>query len=117
MTKAFYEGRIVDLQEKQGIYNYVNERFCALDQRVTALEAAKPYEKEILDLKFQLATQNTNLQVQALDAQAKSYLTESMNYTRQLDCRNIKGELVLPSTPVVTGYGSYSPCGGSAPKA
>jgi hypothetical protein len=25
-------------------------------------------------------------------------------------CRMIQGELVLPSTPTVTGYASYSPC-------
>jgi hypothetical protein len=25
-------------------------------------------------------------------------------------CRMISGEVVLPSTPVITGYGSYSPC-------
>ncbi len=26
-------------------------------------------------------------------------------------CRMINGEVVLPNTPVITGYGSYNPCG------
>lgn len=29
-------------------------------------------------------------------------------------CRMISGEVVLPNTPVVTGYGSYNPCGCAA---
>ena len=32
-------------------------------------------------------------------------------------CRMIQGELVLPSTPTVTGYASYSPCNPVAPAA
>lgn len=110
LTKAIYESRITDLQEKQGIYNYVNQKFCALDQRVTALESAKPYEQQILDLKFQLAQQNTDSKFDRAEEYTRAKFTESMAYTTQLDCRNIKGEVVLPNTPVVQGFGSYSPC-------
>lgn len=32
------------------------------------------------------------------------------NYVDRLDCRNIKGQVVLPNTPEVTGFAGYSCC-------
>ena len=36
-------------------------------------------------------------------------LVSDFNLARRT-CRMIQGELVLPSTPTVTGYASYTPC-------
>lgn len=56
-------------------------RFAELDKKVAVMEAVRPYQDKLL-----------------------------MGYTDQKCCRMITGQLVLPSTPVVSGYGSYSSC-------
>lgn len=55
LTRAIYDIRIKDLQEKTGIYNYFNDKFCQTEKQLAALEQAKPYEQKILELQFQLA--------------------------------------------------------------
>ena len=47
LTRAIYDMRIKDLQEKTGIYNYFNDKFCQVEKQVAALEQAKPYEQKI----------------------------------------------------------------------
>ena len=59
---------------------YAN-KFNELDKEVAVLKAIRPYQDKLL-----------------------------MAYTDQRCCRKIDGQLVLPSTPTVTGYGSYSGC-------
>lgn len=56
-------------------------KFCELDKEVAVLKATRPYQDKLL-----------------------------MAYTDQKCCRKIDGQLVLPNTPVVSGYGSYSGC-------
>lgn len=60
LTRAIYDMRIKDLQEKTGIYNYFNDKFCQVEKQVAALEQAKPYEQKILDLQFQLAQNHSD---------------------------------------------------------
>ena len=53
-------------------------KFCELDKEIAVLKATRPYQDRLL-----------------------------MAYTDQKCCRKIDGQLVLPNTPVVSGYGSY----------
>lgn len=66
-------------------YDALNEKYAAkfneLDKEVAVLKAIRPYQDKLL-----------------------------MDYTDRKCCRKIDGQLVLPSTPTVTGYGSYSGC-------
>jgi hypothetical protein len=97
LTRAIYDTRIKDLQEKTGIYNYFNDKFCQIEKQVAALEQAKPYEQKILELQFQLAQNHSD------------------RYTDKKTCGVIYGVNVLPETPVVTGYeganGPWGSCG------
>ena len=56
-------------------------KFNELDKEVAVLKAIRPYQDQLL-----------------------------MNYTDRKTCTCIRGQLVLPNTPVVNGYGSYSGC-------
>lgn len=56
-------------------------KFCELDKEIAVMKATRPYQDRLL-----------------------------MAYTDQKCCRKIDGQLVLPNTPVVSGYGSYSGC-------
>lgn len=66
-------------------FDALNEKYAAkfneLDKEVAVLKAIRPYQDRLL-----------------------------MDYTDKKCCRKIDGQLVLPSTPTVTGYGSYSGC-------
>ena len=66
-------------------YDALNEKYATkfneLDKEVAVLKAIRPYQDRLL-----------------------------MDYTDKKCCRKIDGQLVLPSTPTVTGYGSYSGC-------
>lgn len=66
-------------------YDVLNERYAnkfnELDKEVAVLKAIRPYQDKLL-----------------------------MDYTDKKCCRKIDGQLVLPSTPTVTGYGSYGGC-------
>lgn len=56
-------------------------KFNELDKEVAVLKAIRPYQDRLL-----------------------------MDYTDKKTCTCIRGQLVLPNTPVVNGYGSYSGC-------
>lgn len=58
-----------------------NAKIADLDKKVAVMEAVRQYQDKLL-----------------------------MAYTDMKCCRKIDGQLVLPSTPTVTGYGSYSGC-------
>ena len=67
-------------------------RIADLEKKVAVSEAVRPYQDKLL-------------QCEISDA-----FKTSVNYTDRRTCRAIMGELVLPSTPTVTGYASYNPC-------
>ena len=84
-----------------GLYKSQRDGFDVLSARIGHLEkevavgaAIRPYQDKLIQCEIDRA------------------FTASVNYTNRLDCRNIKGELVLPNTPVVSGYGSYRSCCG-----
>lgn len=69
-----------------------NERLSKLESAVAVNSAIRPYQDKLIQCEIDKA------------------FTAAMSYTKSLDCRNIKGALVLPSTPVVTGYAGYNCC-------
>lgn len=73
-------------------FDVLSARIGNLETRVAVNEAVRPYQDRLIQCEID-----------------KAY-TASINHTDRLDCRNIKGQVVLPSTPTVTGYGSYYPC-------
>lgn len=72
-----------------------NAKICALESRVAVNEAVRPYQDKII----QLAINNA--------------LGEAINYTDRKTCKMITGTVVVPSTPTITGIGSYC-CGSQA---
>lgn len=68
--------------------------------------------KEISNLKAELAVCNAvrPYQDKLILCEIDKAHTAAMNALDRRTCRMITGELVLPSTPTVTGYPSYNPC-------
>ena len=66
-------------------FDALNEKYAAkfneLDKEVAILKAIRPYQDKLL-----------------------------MDYTDKKTCTCIRGQLVLPNTPVINGYGSYNAC-------
>lgn len=77
-------------------YDALNEKYASkfneLDKEVAVLKATRPYQDKII--------------MQAIEMMGE----RSTNYTDRKTCKCIYGQLVLPSTPTVTGYGSYNAC-------
>lgn len=69
-----------------------NERIAKLEAQVAVNAAVRPYQDKLIQCEIE-----------------KSHCS-LFNYVNKLDCRNIKGALVLPSTPTVTGYVGYNCC-------
>lgn len=72
-----------------------NAKICALESRVAVNEAVRPYQDKII----QLAINNA--------------LGDAINYTDKKTCKMVTGTVVIPSTPTITGFGSYC-CGNQA---
>lgn len=79
---------------KEGRDNYdkLSARLCQLEKEVAVGAAIRPYQDKLIQCEIE-----------------KAY-TAGINYTDRRTCRMIQGQLVLPSTPTVTGYQSYC-CG------
>ena len=59
-------------------YDALQAKYCDLDKKVAVMEALTPYKEKLM-----------------------------MAYVNEKTCNFLRGQLVLPSTPVVSGYGSY----------
>lgn len=83
-------------KNQRDLFDALNEKygnkFNELDKKVAVLEATRPYQDKLIQCEIERA------------------FTASVNYTDRKTCNVIRGQLVLPSTPTVTGYGSYNPC-------
>ena len=130
LTKQYYEGQIAnkeDLNNKFfGLYKmstdssfalykqHVDDSFALykgqrdtkddllakisdIEKKVDVMSAVRPYQDALINAKIDNVA-----------------LVGDFNLARRT-CRMITGELVLPSTPTVTGYPSYSPCNPQAP--
>lgn len=86
--------RLKDAMTEQGFSLYKGQRdgfdalnekyankFNELDKELAVLKATRPYQDKLL-----------------------------MDYTDKKTCTCIRGQLVLPNTPVINGFGSYSSC-------
>lgn len=113
-TKQYYEGKLAaeerfanlffdaykrDVDNSFMLYKYtrdtndeLSKKISDVDKKVDVMAAIRPYQDALIDNKI-----NTN----ALLAQ---YALDKRT------CRMIEGQLVLPSTPTVTGLGSYNSC-------
>ena len=86
-----------------GLYKNQRDGFDVLAARLNELEknvavgaAIRPYQDALIKCEIE-----------------KAY-TAGINYTDRKTCRMISGQVVLPSTPAVTGYGSYCCCNQTA---
>ena len=68
-----------------------------VEKKVDVMSAIRPYQDALINAKIDNVA-----------------LVGDFNLARRT-CRMIQGELVLPSTPTVTGYPSYTPCAPTAP--
>lgn len=73
-------------------FDVLQNEICELKQKVAVAEAVRPYQDALIG--YQIA-----------DARKDA----AYNLERRT-CKMISGEVVLPSTPTVTGYASYNPC-------
>jgi hypothetical protein len=125
ITKRFYEDQIatqkqidknffdlykMNVDTSWGLYkNHVDDSFALykgqrdqkdellarideVSRKVDVMSAIRPYQDALINAKIDNVA-----------------LVGDFNLARRT-CRMIQGELVLPSTPTVTGYASYSPC-------
>ena len=119
LTKQFYEGVIAnqaDINKKFfdlykmnvdnsfGLYKGQRDnkdelisRINEVDKKVDMMAAVRPYQDALINCKIDNVA-----------------LVGDYNLARRT-CRMIQGELVLPSTPTITGYASYTPCAPQIP--
>jgi hypothetical protein len=82
---ALYKGQ---RDSKDELIAKINE----VDKKVDMMAAIRPYQDALINCKIDNVA-----------------LVSDFNLAKRT-CRMIQGELVLPSTPTITGYASYSPC-------
>jgi hypothetical protein len=82
---ALYKGQRDD---KDALIAKINE----VEKKVDVMSAIRPYQDALINAKIDNVA-----------------LVGDFNLARRT-CKMIQGELVLPSTPTVTGYPSFSPC-------
>lgn len=121
LTSAIYQGRITELNERFADRQTINqEMFGLYKSQIDADFALYKGQRDNYDV---LANKISELEKQvAIGNAVRPYQDKlimcEINDARKdaqysLDrrtCRMITGELVLPSTPTVTGYPSYNPC-------
>ena len=96
LWKSQVDGDFGLYKTTRDLYDVLNERyaakFCELDKKVYGMEIANLYQNKIIQM--------------GLD----NVFERAVNYTDRKTCKAIYGELVLPNTPEVTGFGSVSCC-------
>lgn len=99
LTDSFFAAYERDVKNSFDLYKLsrdqkdeLSQKIDAVDKKVDIMAAIRPYQDALINAKI-----DTNA------------LVADFNLSRRT-CRMITGELVLPSTPTVTGYASYNPC-------
>ena len=114
LTKQYYEGQIVNREDLNNKFfslykQHVDDSFALykgqrdtkddliakineVEKKVDVMAAIRPYQDALINTKIDNVA-----------------LVGDFNLARRT-CRMIQGELVLPSTPTVTGYPSFTPC-------
>ena len=124
-ANKFYAMRETDVAEKFGLYKSQVDAINAENRR--AMQAESNLYKSQIDADFGLyknqRDQYDSLQAKYCDLDKKVAVMEAltpykeklmMTYVNEKTCNCLRGQLVLPSTPVISGYGSYC-CNGTAP--
>ena len=124
-ANKFYAMRETDIAEKFSMYKGATEAINAENRR--AMQAEFNLYKSQIDADFGLyknqRDQYDALQAKYSDLDKKVAIMEAltpykeklmMAYVNEKTCNKVTGQLVLPSTPVVSGYGSYC-CNSTAP--
>jgi hypothetical protein len=99
LTDGFFAAYERDVKNSFDLYKLsrdqkdeLSKRIDEVDKKVDVMAAIRPYQDALI---------NNKIETNALIA--------DFNLARRT-CRMISGEVVLPSTPTVTGYASYSTC-------
>ena len=124
-ANKFYAMRETDIAEKFSMYKGANDAINAENRR--AMQAEFGLYKSQIDADFGLyknqRDQYDALQAKYSDLDKKVAVMEAltpykeklmMAYVNEKTCNCLRGQLVLPSTPVISGYGSYC-CNSAAP--
>lgn len=124
-ANKFYAMRETDIAEKFSMYKGANDAINAENRR--AMQAEFGLYKSQIDADFGLyknqRDQYDALQAKYSDLDKKVAVMEAltpykeklmMAYVNEKTCNCLRGQLVLPSTPVISGYGSYC-CNSTAP--
>ena len=124
-ANKFYAMRETDIAEKFSMYKGATDAINAENRR--AMQAEFNLYKSQIDADFGLyknqRDQYDALQAKYSDLDKKVSIMEAltpykeklmMAYVNEKTCNKLTGQLVLPSTPVVSGYGSYC-CNSTAP--
>ena len=117
-ANKFYAMRETDIAEKFSMYKGANDAINAENRR--AMQAEFGLYKSQVDADFGLYKKQRDqydaLQAKYSDLDKKVAVMEAltpykeklmMAYVNEKTCNCLRGQLVLPSTPVVSGYGSY----------
>lgn len=117
-ANKFYAMRETDIAEKFSMYKGANDAINAENRR--AMQAEFGLYKSQIDADFGLyknqRDQYDALQAKYSDLDKKVAVMEAltpykeklmMAYVNEKTCNCLRGQLVLPSTPVISGYGSY----------
>lgn len=99
IDKSFFDLYKFNVDNSFGLYKGQRDQADAIfakiadvEKKVDIMSAVRPYQDALINAKIDNVA-----------------LVGDFNLARRT-CRMITGELVLPSTPTVTGYASYSPC-------
>ena len=99
IDKSFFDLYKFNVDNSFGLYKGQRDQADAIfakiadvEKKVDIMSAVRPYQDALINAKIDNVA-----------------LVGDFNLARRT-CRMIQGELVLPSTPTVTGYASYSPC-------
>ena len=104
IDKSFFDLYKFNVDNSFGLYKGQRDQADAIfakiadvEKKVDIMSAVRPYQDALINAKIDNVA-----------------MVGDFNLARRT-CRMIQGELVLPSTPTVTGYASYSPCNPVAP--
>lgn len=125
-ANKFYAMRETDIAEKFSMYKGANDAINAENRR--AINAEFGLYKSQVDADFGLyknqRDQYDALQAKFSDLDKKVAVMEAltpykeklmMAYVKENTCNCLRGQLMLPNTPVLQGFGSYSGCNCTAP--
>ena len=99
ITESFFDSYKRDVDNSFMLYksqrdadDILAKKIDEVDKKVDIMAAIRPYQDALINAKIDNVAANANFNLE------------------KRTCKMITGQLVLPSTPTVTGYGSYYPC-------